>query len=192
MTGFAQPERAGSAEIQTVVAAVNLKSGSEASGPAGEVEEPNGPALALHELDAFKWFERADKDRGGGSSRVAHHIEHEVRAIVEKNVGVAGSEIHRTNARSRAAEVMPGWIAGRIGFRFHDAAAESARGQIVDDDFSEQEASEFDGVRRKFGAAEAPKRHFLGRGSRSVASRGHGLPGQRASSFCRSAEETRS
>jgi hypothetical protein len=43
---------------------------------------------------------------------------------------------------------MSGGIPGRVGFRFHDAAAEAARGEIVDHDFSDEEASELDGVRR--------------------------------------------
>src|SRR2546430_6579544 len=44
---------------------------------------------------------------------------------------------------------MSGGVAGRIGFRFHDAAAEAARGEIVDDDSPDEETSEHDGVRRK-------------------------------------------
>jgi hypothetical protein len=53
--------------------------------------------------------------------------------------------------------VVSGGVTGRIGFRFHDAAAEAAGGEIVNDDLSNQEASEKDGVRGKFGAAEAAK-----------------------------------
>jgi hypothetical protein len=43
---------------------------------------------------------------------------------------------------------MSGGIPGRIGFRFHDAAAQTARWEIVDHDSSYEEASEVDGVRR--------------------------------------------
>jgi hypothetical protein len=43
---------------------------------------------------------------------------------------------------------MSGGIPWRVGFRFHDAAAEAARGEIVDHDFSDEEASELDGVKR--------------------------------------------
>jgi len=174
------------------VATVDLKSGSEAPGAAGEIEESGGLAMALHELDAFERFEGADEDCGGDSGRLAHDIEHEVRAIVEKNVGMAGGEVHRTNARSRAAEMMSGGIAGRIGFRFHNTAAEAARGEIVDDNSSDEEASEIDGVRWKFSAAEAADREFRRRGFQSGASGGHGMPNQWDSSFSRSSEETRS
>ncbi len=160
MAGFAQPERAGSAEVEAVVATVDLKSGSEAPGAAGEIEEPGGLAMALHELDAFERFEGTDEDCGGDSGRLAHDIEHEVRAIVEKNVGVAGGEVHRADARSGAAEMMSGGIAGRIGLRFHNAAAEAARGEIVDDNSSDEEASEIDGVRWKLSAAEAADGEF--------------------------------
>ena len=192
MAGFTQPEGAGGAKVEAVVAAIDLKSGGQASGAAGDIEKPSGLAVALHELDALKRFEGADEDRRGSSHGLAHDIEHEVRAIAEKNVGVAMSEIHRTNARSRATEVMSGGVAGRIGFRFHDAAAEAARGEIVDDDSPDEETSEHDGVRRKFSAAKAADSEFRRGGFQSRARWGHGMSSQRESSFWRSSEETRS
>jgi len=139
--GFAQPERAGGAKVEPVVAAIDLKSGGEASRAAREIKKLTGLAVALHELDTIEGLECADQDGRCDSSRLAHDIQHEVRAVIEKNVGVAGGEIHRTNARSRAAEMMSGGIAGWISFRFHDAAAQAARGKIVDDDLSDEEAS---------------------------------------------------
>ena len=157
---FSEPQRARGAEVQTVVAAVDLKSCSEASGAASEIEKPSGLAVALHELNTFQWLDRADENRRGDSCKLAHDVEHEVRAVVEKNVGVAAVEIHRANARSRASEMMSCGIAGRIGFRFHDAAAEPARGEIVDDNFADKEASELDGVRWKFGAAKAANKEL--------------------------------
>jgi len=56
--------------------------------------------------------------------------------------------------------MMSGGIAGRIGFRFHDAATEPAHGKIVDDNFPDKEASELDGVRWKFGAAKAANKEL--------------------------------
>jgi len=73
---------------------------------------------------------------------------------------MTGAEIHRTDARSRAAEMMSGGIARRIRFRFHDTAAEAARREIVDDDFSDEETSEPDSFGRKFGAAKAADGEF--------------------------------
>jgi len=160
MACFAQPERSGGAEVEAVVAAVDLKSGGEASGSTREIKKPGGPAVALQELDAIQGFEGANEDCGGGSGRLAHDIEHEVRAIVEENIGMTGAEIHRTDARSRAAEMMSGGIARRIRFRFHDTAAEAARREIVDDDFSDEETSEPDSFGRKFGAAKAADGEF--------------------------------
>jgi hypothetical protein len=55
---------------------------------------------------------------------------------------------------------MSGGIAGRIGFRFHNAATEASRGEIVDDDPSDKETSEIDGVTWKFSAAKAADREF--------------------------------
>jgi hypothetical protein len=56
--------------------------------------------------------------------------------------------------------MMSRGIARRIGLRFHNAAAEAARGEIVDDNSSDEEASEIDGVRWKFSPAKAADREF--------------------------------
>ncbi len=191
MAGFAKPERTRGAKVEAVVAAIDLKSGGEASGAAREIKKLTGLAVALHELDAIEGFKSADKNSRGDSGRLADDVEHEVRAVIEKNVGMAGLKIHRTNARSRAAKMMPSGIAGWISFRLHDAAAQAARGKIVDNDFSDEETRQFDGVRRKFGATEAADCEFLPGGFQSVASRGHGMLSQRGS-FCKSSGETRS
>jgi hypothetical protein len=192
MADFAQPERAGSAKVEAVVAAVDLKGGSKPSGSAGEIEKPSDFAIALHELDAIEGFECADENRRRDSRGLAHDIQHKMRAVIEENICMPRSEIHRANARSRAAEMMPRRIAGRISFGFHDAAAKPACGKIADDNFSNKKASELDGVRWKFGTAEVPNRGFLRRGLQGHARRGHGTPSQRDCSFCRSSAEMRS
>ena len=63
---------------------------------------------------------------------------------------------------------------------------------IVDDHSSDQEASEPNGVKWKFGAAEAANREFRRRGLQSHARWEHGMSSQRESSLWRSPEETRS
>jgi hypothetical protein len=161
MTGFAKPELAGGAEVAAVVAAVDFESGGEAPGAAGEIEKPNGLAVALHECDALKWFDSADEDSGSDTCMLTNYIEHEVRAIVEENVGVARGEVHRANPWSWAAEMMSGRIAGRISFRLHDAAAQAPSRETVDDDFSDEESCELDGIRRKVGASETSNPKFF-------------------------------
>ena len=155
MVAFAEPKRTLGAEVKTIVTAVDLKRGGKAAGTAGEIKKPSGLAVLAHDLEAIKWFERPDEYGRGDSSRLAHDVEHEVRAVVEKNVGMAGRKIHRANARSGAAEMMSGGIAGRIGFCFDDAAAETAGGEFADDDFSDEEARQLDGISRKFSPTES-------------------------------------
>jgi hypothetical protein len=188
--GFAKPEGTMDAKVEAVVTAIDLKSGGEASGAAREIKKLTGFAVALHEFNAIEGFERADEDGRSDSGRFANDVQHEVRAVIEKNIGMAGLEIHRTNARSRAAKMMPGGIARWISFRLHDAAAQATRGKIVDNHFSDEEASQLDGVRRKFGPAEAVDCEFRRGGFQSFASRGHGMANQR-DGFCKSSEETR-
>jgi hypothetical protein len=156
----AEPKRAGSAEVQAIVAAVDEKGGSEAAGAAGEIEKTSGVAISLHQFDAVKGFEGANEDGRGCAGRFADNVEHEVRAVIEKDVRVALREIHRTNAGSGAPEVMTGRIARRIGFGFHDAAAEAPDGKVVDDDFADEETRESYGVLRKFRAAETADGKF--------------------------------
>ncbi len=126
LVGFPKPQRARSAKVDAVVPAVDLESGGEPSWPAGEIVKSSGLPVALHDLNAFKWFDGPDQDRRGDSRRLAHDIEHEVRAVVKENVCVTGREVHRADARSRPTEVMTCGIAGWIGFCFHDPAAEAA------------------------------------------------------------------
>jgi hypothetical protein len=156
IVAFAEPERAPGAEVKTVVTAVDLKRSGKAAGTAAEIKKPSGLAVLAHDLEAIEWFDRSDEYGRGDSGRLAHDIEHEVRAVVEKNVGMARRKIHRTNAWSRATEMMSGGIAGRIGFRFDDAAAEAASGEVADDNFSDEEPRQLDGISRKFSAKEAP------------------------------------
>src|SRR5258708_397393 len=154
MVVFAETQRGRSAEIEPVVSAPDWEWGGKAARDAGEVEKPVGLAVALHDLDAFEGFERSDEDGRGDPGALAHGIEHEVRAVVEKNISVARGEIHRANTRSRSAKVMSGGIAGRISFRFHDATAEAASGEIVDYNFSDEKARQANGISRKLSATK--------------------------------------
>ena len=158
MVAFAKPKRALRAEVSAVVAAPDLECGSKAPRAAREIEKPVALAVALHKLDALERFERSDENGRGDSGALAHDIEHEVRAIIEKNIGVARGEIHRANTRSRAAKVMSGGVARRIGFRFHDAPAEAAPGEIVDDNFPDEEACQLDSTSRKLRATKTANR----------------------------------
>jgi hypothetical protein len=143
------------------VAAVDFEGGGEASGAAGEIDKPQGFAVTLHERDAFKRFDSTYEDSGSDAGRFADDIEHEMRAIVEENVGVARGKVHRANPWSWAAEVMSGRITGRIGFRFHDAAAQASSREIVDEGFSDEESCELNGIDRKFRPAETPNHKFF-------------------------------
>ena len=111
--------------------------------------------MALHEFDTIERLETANENRRGGAGGLADDVEHEVRAVVEKNVCMTRSEIHGANARRGPAEVMTRGIAGRVCFRFDDAAAEASSGKIVDDHFADEKSCECDSIDRKFRAAKA-------------------------------------
>lgn len=163
MVDFAEPECFIGAEVDAVMAAVDLQSLREAPRAAREIEKPRGFAMTLHDFDAFERFERANQNGGGGFGGLAHDIEHEVVAVIEKNVDVAGSKIHGTDARRWPAKVMPGRIARRISFGLDDAAADAPLRQFVDDDFADKETRERNGIFGKLGAANAANGSFRGR-----------------------------
>src|ERR1700675_2660294 len=98
--------------------------------------------MTLHQFDAIERLESANENRCGGPGGLTDDVEHEVRAVVEKNVRVAAGEIHGANARRGTAEVMTSGIAGRVCFRFDNAAAEASTREIVDDHFADEEAGE--------------------------------------------------
>ena len=152
MVDFAEPEFFVCAEINAIVAAIDLQRLREASRTAREIQKLGGFTMALHDFDSFKRLERANQNGRGGFGRLANDIEHKVRAVVEENVNVAGSKIHGFDARGGPAEMMPGGIARRIRFGLNDAAADAAGGKFVHHDFADEEAREFDGVLGKFGA----------------------------------------
>src|SRR5260370_16729769 len=54
MASFAQPERAGGAEVEAVVAAVDLKGGGEASRAAAHIQDQCGLPVAPPQLNATK------------------------------------------------------------------------------------------------------------------------------------------
>ena len=146
MARDAQPERTASTEIESIVAAIDSKGGGETARAAREIEKASGLAMALHEFDAAERFQGADENGGGRSRGFADDVEHEVRAVIEEHVDVAGSKIHGADARRRPAKMVTGGIAGRVGFRFHDAPAEASGAEIVNNDFADEEARKRDGV----------------------------------------------
>ena len=137
---FAEPEFFVFAKIHAVVTAIDLQSLREAARPAGEIAKLGGVAMALHDFDAFERLERANQDSRGGFPRLAHNVEHEVRAVVEENVDVAGGEIHRADAQRGPAKMMPSGIARWVRFGFDDAAAHASGGKFVNHDFADEEA----------------------------------------------------
>ncbi len=164
-----KPKGTGSAQIEPVVAAVDLQSRGETAGATGEIEKANCPAMALHEFDAFQRLEGADEDRGRGSGRLADHVQHEMRTVVEEDVDVPRSEIHGAYPRGGATEMMTGGIPRWIRFGFDDASAEAASRKVMDYNFADEEARQSDGVMRKFGGMQTTDREFLRWGSLTAA-----------------------
>jgi hypothetical protein len=132
------------------VAAVDSQGRGQTTRATSEIEEASGLAMLLHEFDAFEGLEGADENSRGGCGRLADNVQHKMSAVIKKNINVTRSEIHRTDAWRGAAEMVSGGIGWGIGFDFDDASAETTSREIVDDDFADEEAREFDGIYRKF------------------------------------------
>src|SRR5215472_9483611 len=158
MIDFTKPKFFICAEIGAVVAAVDLQRLREASRAAREIAEFRGFAMALHDFDTIERLERANENGGGGFGRFTHDVEHEVVAVIEENVDMAGREVHRADARSGPAKMVPSRIARRIRLGLNDAATDTADREIVHDHFANQEARELNGVFREFGAPNPANR----------------------------------
>ena len=137
------------------MAAVDSKGGCEATRAASQIQKASGVAMLLHELDSIERFYSTNENGGGYSGGFADDVEHEVRAVIEENVGVALREIHGANARRGSAEMVTGGVTGRISFGFDDAATDAPGGKIVDNHFPDEEAGESYGGLWELRAAEA-------------------------------------
>ncbi len=156
---YAEPERAGGAEVCGVEGAVNAQSGGEASGTAGKVEQARGLAVTRHLLDALQRLQGADEDAAADSRGLCADVEHEVIAVAKINVGVTNAETHGASALGRAAKVVGGGVARRVGLGFDNTAAKADAGEFADDDFADEKAGQSHGVQGKFGTAEATNRN---------------------------------
>ena len=157
----AEPERSRGTKVDAVEAAVDAKGGGEAAGATGQVKEVRCFAMALHLSDAFKRLHSAYENGGSRALRFADDVQHEMRAIVEENISMAGSKVHRTDSRRWTAEVVTRGIAGRVGFHLDDAPAETSRGKIVHNNFANQEARELGSCFRKFITFQTAQREFF-------------------------------
>lgn len=158
MVDFTEPEFLVRAKVDAIVAAVDLQRLRQTSRAAREIAEFRGFAMALHDFDAVERLERANENGGGGFGRFTHDVEHEVVAVIEKNVDMAGREIHRADARRWPAKMVSSRIARRIRLGLNDAATDTADREIVHDHFANQEARELNGVFREFGAPNPANR----------------------------------
>src|SRR5271163_4140551 len=110
--------------------------------------------MTLHPLDTIERLECANQNTARSSFRFAGNVKHEMRAVVEKYVRVAGRLIHRANTWGRPAKMMPGRIAWRIRFGFDNSATESAARQVMDDDLADKKTRQLDCVLRQFCSLE--------------------------------------
>ena len=112
--------------------------------------------MLLHLGDALEGFEGADQDAAADPGDFGAHVEHEVVAIAEIDVGVAAAKKHGAIARGGSAKVVRGGVALGVSFGFDDATAKAGAGEFADDDFANKKAGQSDGVRGELGPAEAP------------------------------------
>jgi len=103
------------------VLVVNLQCRRQTPRTPGEIQKPRGSAMMLHQVNSLQWFKGADQDTAGDAVRFAADVQHEMGAIVKENVGVTVMQIHGAYAWSGTAIVMACWVAGRVGFSFHNA-----------------------------------------------------------------------
>jgi len=129
--------------------------------PAGQAQHVVTIAMFFHQLNAFQWFDRANQNPARGTRRLGAYIQHKMRAIIKKYVRMPGFQIHRADPWSRPAKMMPGRIARRVRFRFHDAPTHSPRRQFVYHHFSNQKPRQLNRIAGQFRPPQPPDHALL-------------------------------
>src|SRR5215472_6273272 len=160
---LAQPQRTRCRQIHAIVLPCDTHRRRQPSRSARQVQQAFRSAVLLHHRDAIEWLECANQNRRRRPFRFAHHVEHEVIAIVEVHVGVSTRQIHRPNPRRQPAKMMSGRITWRIRFILDDAPAHSSFWQLAHHHFADQVPRQRQRVRRKLVPPQPPylKRPFM-------------------------------
>ena len=108
-----QPKRPRRAQINAIDAAIDLQRRGQPAGAAREIEQPGGPSMPFHLVDALDRFERADQNSAAHTRRFGTDVEHEMIAIGKINVAMAVLQKQRTITAREAAECMRRGIANR-------------------------------------------------------------------------------
>jgi hypothetical protein len=125
------------AHIDSIDLPVDPQRGSQSTGTTGQVPQPGGASIALHLIEAFQWFERADEHAPSHTADLAADVEHEMIAVGEVDVCMTAPQEQRAIAESRAPKMMGGGIAGGIGFGLHHAPNHPTLGRFANDDFTD-------------------------------------------------------
>jgi hypothetical protein len=164
---FAQPERPARKKIKSIEASVDPQRRGKPSRATCEIEQHGAFPEALHQLDSFKRFQRADQYSSANASLFAGNIQHKVHAVVEIDVHMPMPQKKRAVAGCRAAKMMSCGIAWRVTLRLHDASTEPSLGQLAHHNFSNEKPRKLQRVAGKFFSSEAAKfemRGFHGHG----------------------------
>jgi len=84
-----QPNWTARKKVETIQASVNPQRRRKPPRAACEIEKLLAHSMALHKLDPFKWFERANKHAAANACSFAGNIQHKVHAVVEIDVHMA-------------------------------------------------------------------------------------------------------
>jgi len=171
-----QPQRPVRAQIEPVVAAIDVHRDGEPAWPTREIPQAIRAAPDLHERNALERLERSDQNPGPDSAGFARDIEQVPHAVIEVYVGMSALEKQRAIACRRSAEGMAGCIADHIGLGFDDSSARRSRARLVHQHAADEETRQLDAVDRQLCAAQASDA-VRGYGRRTGSARAPSSPG---------------
>jgi len=136
-------DEAAAGDIGGVVSARDGERQGDFGGARREVLEfARGRPASAHEVQPRDRFEGANQDASSSAGRFADQVEALIHPVNEVNVGVAGRPEDDLGARGDAACRVGGLVVcAEVGFGFDNDAG----GAAVDEDLTEQGASDIDG-----------------------------------------------
>lgn len=141
--GPREPEgRVFRAEIPTVPLRTDRKSPGEAAGTPREMGVANPGPPSSHDFEPEHGLESPQEDARSHALPAGRHVEKEMDAVGEVDVGVTALKEERGVASRPSTVGVTGPVVGQVGLHFDDSSCRASFGGLVDEEAAEKEPGE--------------------------------------------------
>src|ERR1700730_590321 len=150
-----EPQRPPAAEIDSIVAAIDLKGRRQPPRATSQIQNLGTIAMLFHQLNSLQRLNRSNQYTARRPRRFAADIQHEMRSVIEEYIGVPRRKVHRLNTWGRATKMMACGIVWWVGFRFDDTPAHTAVRKFMHDGFPYEESGQCNRIAWQFRSSQA-------------------------------------